>query len=381
MLFLSSFAVRPPNILTGLLLIDIGLTFGCSIGVIGQIRTASSIAAFISAILMGALSVRFRHRSLLLIGLLFISISALGSSFAPDFNVMLVIYALSGFGSSMVTPMTRTLVADHFPLEKRTGVIGWLMAGASLSYAIGAPTIGFIAGLRGWRLGFLGFVLPISLLSLLLAAKGLPSAPRNYQSTKSKRNYLEGFKAVFSNRSATACLVGSAILVAAYQAVLLYGSSFFRQRFLISTSLASFIILAAGLCFTLGSLVSGRFVKRFGRKPTTVSTGFIACVFILSYTNLSNLWLSLAARFLASLFNGMAFAAATSLTLEQVPRSRGAMMSIHAGAASMGSALGAGVGGLALLLYDYELVGISLGGMGIIGAVIFHLLAIDPTRT
>lgn len=75
------------------------------------------------------------------------------------------------------------------------------------------------------------------------------------------------------------------------------------------------------------------------------------------------------------------YAAATSLTLEQVPRFRGAMMSIRAAALSVGQALGAGVGGLALLLYDYEFVGISLGGMGIIGAAIFYLLAIDPTRT
>lgn len=380
-LVFASFATSPPAILTGLLLVDIGLTFGCPVGIAGQIPTAHSIVAVISAMLMGALSVKFRHRSLLLIGLLFMSISALGSSIAPNFNMMLIIYSLGGFGTTMILPITRTLAADHFPLDKRTSAIGWLDAGRSLSYVIGAPAIGFIAGLGGWRLSFLGFVLPICLLGLLLAYKGLPSTPCNHHSTMGKSNYLEGFKAVLSNRSAFACLVSLAFLAAAYQALGLYSSSFFRQRFLVSTTSASFIILAAALCFTSGSLLSGRFVKKFGRKPSTVLTLFISCIFIISYTNLLGLWLSLVATYLGWLFAGIAFTASTSLTLEQVPRFRGAMMSIHAAALSIGSALGAGIGGLTLLLYDYRFVGISLGGMGFVGAMVLYLLAIDPTRT
>ena len=45
-----------------------------------------------------------------------------------------------------------------------------------------------------------------------------------------------------------------------------------------------------------------------------------------------------------------------------------------------GGTLGAGVGGLVLLLYNYEFMGISLGGLGFMGALAF-LLAIDPTKT
>ena len=379
-LVISNFATMPPTIVTGLLLIDIGLTFGCPVGVMGQIGTASYIMAVISALLVGALSVRFRHKSLLLIGLLFFGISALGCSFAPNFNMMLILYSVVGLGMAMVWPMTMTLVAEHLPLDKRTSGIGWLGAGQSVAYVVGAPAIGFIAGLGGWRLGFLGFVLPISLLSLLLAAKGLPSVSRSQQSTMGERNYLEGFKAVLSNRSAIACLVGLAILSAAYQAVMLYSSSFFRQRFLVSTSLVSFFFVGIALCFTLGTLVSGRFVKKFGRKPWTVLTAFIVCIFIISYNNLPNLWLSLAANFLCGLFCGMAYTASSSLTLEQVPGFRGTMMSISLAAMNTGGTLGAGVGGLVLLLYNYEFMGISLGGMGFIGALAF-LLAIDPTKT
>ena len=75
------------------------------------------------------------------------------------------------------------------------------------------------------------------------------------------------------------------------------------------------------------------------------------------------------------------FAASSSLTLEQVPRFRGTMMSLFSAVYSLGSALGAGVGGLVLLLYDYGFVGISLGAIGIASAIVFYLLTIDPTKT
>jgi len=380
-LVFSGFAIQPPAILTGLLLIDIGATFECSVGVVGQIRTVSSIVAVASALLMGILSVQFKHKSLLMMGLLFVSISAIACCFSSSFNMMLASYSISGLGAAMATPMTFTLVASYFPLEKRAAVIGWIIAGIALSYLVGAPVIGVIEGLAGWRLAFLGFVLPVSLLGLLFAAKGLPTTSGNHQPTISGKSYLVGFKGVFSNRSADACLTGSALVSATYQAVLVYSASFYRQRFLVSTGLASIIVLGGALFFTLGAMVSGRFVKRIGRKPLAVLTCFLGGVFIVSYTSLPNVWLSLAARFLGGLFIGIAYTALTSLTLEQVPKFRGTMMSISSAADSAGSSLGAGVGGAALLLFNYEGMAVSLGAMGIAAAIVFQLLAKDPAKT
>jgi len=380
-LVISRFAVEPPGILTGLLLVDIGLTFGCSVGVVGQIRTICSIVAVFFALLMGILSVRFKHKSLLMMGLLLVSISALACSFASNFNAMLLSYSISGLGMAMVMPMAFASVGEHFALETRPNAIGWIMTGAAVSYLVGSPIIGLIDSYGGWRLAFLGYALPVSLLALLLAAKGLPTVVRGPQAAMSQGSYFEGFKGVFSNRSADACLIGSALVSATYQAVLVYSASFYRQRFLVSTGLASIFVLGGALFFTLGAMVSGRFVKKIGRKPLTVLTSFLGGVFIVSYTSFPNLWLSLAARFLGGLFIGMTSTAANSLTLEQTPEFRGTMMSMNAAAGNMGSTLGAGVGGLALLVFDYEGMALSLGVMGIAAAIMFQLLTVDPTKT
>jgi len=376
----SYFATGPLGVLVTLLLIDIGKTFNVPVGIMGQINTPYSIVAVIFALLMGVLSVRFEHKSLLLIGLLFICISALGCLLAPDFSVMLVSYSLSGLGWAMVSPMAFALIGEHFPGKKRTNAIGWIIAGGALSYVIGAPIIASIADLGGWRLPLIGFVIPILLASLFMAFMGLPSTSGSHKPRANGKTYLKSFKDVLSNKSATACLVGDALRSAAFMAILLYVTSFFRQRFLVATDLASMVILVAALCYTFGSLISGRLVNRFGRKRSTVLTALLSGVFTISYAYAPNVWLSLALTFIASWFFGMVVSASNCLALEQVPKFRGTMMSVDTAAINLGSALGTVVGGLALLSFDYEGLGMALGVMGVAAALVFHFLTIDPTQ-
>jgi DHA1 family inner membrane transport protein len=376
----SYFATGPLGVLVSLLLIDIGETFDVSEGVMGQINTVYSIVAVVIALLMGILSLKFKHKSLLLVGLLFISISALGCLLAPDFNGMLVSYSLSGLGGAMVSPMCVTMIGEHFPLEKRASAVGWIIAGGALPFVIGAPLIASIAGVGGWRLAIIGFVMPILLASFLLAFISLPSISHSHLPAVNGKTYLKSFKGVLSRKSPIACLIGDALRQASFIAILIYGASFFIRRFLISIDSASIWILAAASCYTLASLVSGSVVNRFGRKTSTVLTAFLAGIFTITYVCVFNLWFSLALSFIGCWFFGMVASAANSLTLEQVPEFRGTMMSIDTAAISLGSAFGTALGGLALLSFGYEGLGIALGVMGVASAAVFHLLTTDPTR-
>lgn len=380
-LIASTFASNFPALLVGLLLVDIGHTFGYPVGITAQIRTLAMSLGTIFALFMGVLSVRFNHKSLLLTGLLLKSISALGCGFAPIFAIMLVSYSMQGIGAAMTSPMSYALVGEHFPREKRGGAIGWIVAAGALAYVIGPPVIDVISGFGGWRLAYLGFILPVILLSLLMAFKGLPSTRRSSQSAVSVTDYLAGFKGVLSNKSANACLVGSALSGAAWMAILIYAPSFLRQRFLMPTGLVSIVVVVAALCYTCGSFASGRFAKRLGRKSLTVLAALGASIFAILYTNLPDQWLSVGVMFLGCLFAGMRLSASTDLTLEQVPAFRGTMMSINHATVALADALGSGIGGLALLQLGYGAMAISLGAMGIAAAIVFHLLAIDPTKT
>lgn len=378
-LVFSAFATYPSSVVTSLLLIDIGLAFGHPVGVMAQMRTLSFIVAFLSALLMGALSVRFRPKTLLMVGLLFLSVSALGSGSALNIKMLFLFYAVTGLGTSMVEPMISTLVAERFPLEKRSRVIGWTGAGGGLSYIIGASAVGYIAGIGGWRLAFLGYALILPLFGILLSSKGITSI--NRQSPIDNVNLMEGFRAIFSNRSAGACLLGNLLASAMGQGIYLYSFSFLRERYMIPAGLVAIFFSAASVCFFLGSLVSGGFVDRFGRKTATVSGLLLFSLSTILYINLPSMWLGVTLAILGHLFAGLQYSASNSLSLEQVPRFRGSMMSMNSAAAYIGYALGTGVGGLVLLSFGWNLLGIVLGAIGIIGVGLYNFLASDPTAS
>ena len=375
----SNFASGPITVIAALLLIDIGATFNTSVGVTGQINTSNSIAAFTFALLMGALSIRFKHKSLLLTGLALIAISALGCFLASDFVTLLAFYALSGIGFAMVSPMTMALIGEHLPLEKRANAVGWVVAGGALVYVIGAPIIAFMSGLGGWRLPILEFIIPVLLISLFLAFIGLPSASA-HQTTTDRTTYLQSFKEILMNRSAVACLTGDILRSAAFSAILLYSISFIREQFSVSRDLASIVLLSAALCYAIGSLICGSFINRFGRKTSTVITALLSGTFTISFVHVSILWLSTLLIFVASWFFGMVASAANCLTLEQVPKFRGTMMSIDSAVVNLGSALGAAIGGLAIISFAYTGMATTLGTIGIAAAIIYLTLAKDPTK-
>lgn len=377
-LFLTRFIMGTPGIVFGLLLIEMGASFRTPVGITGQIGTVSSILGVVVALVIGALSVRFDPKSLLLIGVLFYLVSSLGCGFALSFGMLMLFYTFNGMAFSIVAPMSSSLVAEYYSLERRTSVIGWLTAGASSAYVIGAQVTALIAGIGGWRSAFLWFVFPIASLGLLSAKFFLPSVKGHQIQTD--RKYLDGFRAILSQRSAASCLAGTALRSASFQVVLLYSTSLMRQQFIFSRGRASLFMTISAMCYTVGSIVAGRFVERMGRKRMTVLCTFLAASFTIIFTLSSNLWLALATNLLSALFYGMSVSSGQSLNLEQIPSFRGTMMSLNSATGNIGSALGVGLGGLMILQYGYGFLGVVLGFIGIVSAGIFHFLVVDTMR-
>ena len=374
-LVMSRFATMPPGILTSLLLIDIGLSFGQEVWVTGQIRTAASIVGVVSALLISALSLRFKSKSLLIGGLCLLAASTVGCILAPSFSILLMVYALTGMAGSIVGPMTFTLVADHYPAKQRANAISWIIAGMSGAHLIGAPIIGYISGFVGWRGSFLWYVLPVTILGLFLAIRFIPSGQFDQELKGDKADIMEGFKGVLTNLSAVSCLTGTTLIAASYMAMVSYAPSFFRERFSLSTAHASLLVIGSSIFFIFGTRISGRLISRFGRKSMMLWPAALAAISIYAYLNIPNIGLSMAARFLGSTFSAIVFTTANALTLEQVPKFRGTVMSLSQATFSLGGVLGTGLGGLIVLLSGYGAMGISHGAMMLMAMLILHFFA------
>lgn len=311
-------------------------------------------------------------------GLAFIVVSALGCGLAPSYTAIIVIFSLSGVGGTMVTPMSQSLLGEYLPLDKRASIMGWMIGASAAAYLIGAPVFAYISGIGGWRWAFLGFVLPMTVLSLIFAAYGLPR-PRSDEGGGGG-SVVEAFKAVFTNASATACLVGNLIILSTWSTHLSFSSSLLRQRFLVSTGFASLSTIVGATCYIVGSVSSGRLVNRFGRKRLAVLLAIPAGLFIAGVYNLEYMPLVLVSGWIGALLNGMLYSATANLTLEQLPRFRGTMMSISSATGSLGSAMGTAFGGWILVTYHYNQLGWFMGAFNVVALALYYFIARDPTR-
>jgi len=326
-LFVAAYAAQIGGIITSMLLIDIGETFNLSVGVAGQLKTVSSGIAVIFSIIMGVISMRYNHKKLIMIGIFLFILSSIGCYLSPNFNIMMVSYAIAGIGMAVYGPMSTTIIGEILPAQKRAGAIGIIVAGMSISYLVGALVVGYLAGASGWRSTYLLYSIPVSILSLVMVTIGIPT--KQVDARTSSGSYFDGFKAVLTNISANACLICYVLSSAAWQYSLAYSVSFVRQRFLLSTSSASIFMLGTSLVFTIGSLTSGRIINRYGRKLTTVISTFLLGALTIIGPFLYNFGIYAVLAVVICVFSGMMMTGIRSLTLEQVPRFRGTIMSLN----------------------------------------------------
>lgn len=376
---MGNFTTGTLGILASLFLIAMSQTFDVNRGIMGQTNTLTSIITLIFAFVMSVLSIRFKDKSLMLIGMFFFTISAIGCYFALNFITILLFFGINGVGQAMCGPMTNALIGDYVSLAKRESAISWTIAANSLTYLIGAPLMGFLAYFGGWRITLLLFIVPLSIITLIIMRFSLPSSKPSAKTSVHGNSYKTDFKQIESNKSAMGCLVGNVFRFAVLTALLAYGTAFAIQRFDLPISFAAILLLIIAIFLTLGSLFEKRIVNKRGRKPATVLSLVLAGLFTISYGFAPSIWLAVALMSLAGFFDGLVAASAVSLTIEQIPELEGTMMSLYGACSGIGGAIGAGIGGLALIVSGYGLLGIIVGSLGVVGSIIYHFATVDPS--
>ena len=378
-LILSGAATSIPLMLSGLLLIDIGETFNTTIGITGQIRTVSYIVSIFFALITSVLSVRYDHKLLLQLGLVSYILAAIGCNLAPNFSTMVAAFSLTGVGYAFTITMAFTMTG-LLSQEKRGEAIGFIIAGSSASYALGAFIVPYLQNLGGWRVSFFGYMLPVSVLALALATFFIPGRSVGGDSQVQTKIGV-AFKTIFSNRSALFSLLGYLLAMLAFQGVLTYNTSYFRKSFPISIGEASILMLVNALSYTVGSATAGRIMMKAKRRPLAVATIMVAGVLMMIYSNIPIFLLSAGLVCVLCYSVGTMDASSTGLILDQVPLYVGIMVSFQQVFYLVGSTIGSGVGGAILTLSSFQLMFMILGTFGVLSALVFHWLTLDPSKS
>jgi predicted MFS family arabinose efflux permease len=376
-LFFSFFVTQTPGILSGLLLVDISQDFNTEIGITAQMRSLSTGLGVLMALLMGAISMKYQHKTLLLIGLGLVAASAIGCCYSPTLAFLFLVYSLSGIGLAMVSPMANTLAAEHFHGDLRPLAIGMLIASASLSYVFGAPIISQLEQMFGWRHTFLSYILILNIVSIILIQFSVPLSENR---SNPSHSFLTGFRSVLGNKSALACLFGVIISSASWQGLVFFSTSFYRTSYELPILLAAYMLSIFAIFFTSGSILSGRFTNIFGRKRLTIIGLLVMGSFTILFTYVPWFWVSFPIAIIGCFFGGVRYAASNNMSLEQIPEFRGTMMSLNSAALNLGQTIGSMVGGYILLAFNWKILGTVLGLFGITASIIFYVLTDEPLQ-
>ena len=95
---------------------------------------------------------------------------------------------------------------------------------------------------------------------------------------------------------------------------------------------------------------------------------------MIAVFNSSNVWVALAHSILAFVMVGVGYTASNHLTLMQVPQYRGTIMSLFSAANSLGLALGAAIGRMTLLSFDYGFMGYGALVSSLLSVLIVHTM-------
>ena len=370
-LFASRFAYHLPSTIASLLLVDIGLTFSLEVGIVGQISAANFLVALIASFIVGAISVRFHHKRLLMIGVILQALSAMACAVAPSFSILLLMFSLNGIGGALVMPMVMSITAQQLQRAERATAVSWITMAWPASSIFISVAVNYLANFGDWRLPFLTVLLPINIVALLFVIVGVPGLQQ--KSPSQAGDMFKGFTEIFIDRSAIACLIGTVFSALSIGGFVVYQAAFFRQQYQVSMDFVSLLFTGVYLCMGIGIQIAGQLMRRVGSHLVWAGAVIVAGISIILGLIVPNVWTSLIAALLVFTQLGLAFTSASNVALDQVPRFRGTFMALFTACNSLGSTLGASLGGVVLLWSTYSTLGFCLGPIGILAGIVVYL--------
>jgi predicted MFS family arabinose efflux permease len=332
---------------------------GLDVATLGQLSAAAALAAAPLALIAGPLADRWGCRRGLLLALASLAAGALATALALGLPTLLAAALAGALGRATATPLAQAVAGARLAGDARRRALGWLTAGTTGAVVVGVPLLTAVAAALGWRAAFAALALAAAANAALLGRRLGPDGPPAAAGTRPGR-LLAAYRPLVAHAPTTGLIGGTLLGVAGTSVVLTYLGAFLAERHGSATAQIGLAYLAVGAGALTGALAAG---GRLGARPLrplligvrAASAALVGAALLPPLPAPAAVGLLMLGGALAAVST---VATATLLTGE-TPAGRAATMALNAAAVGLGSALGAGLGGLLLATGGYPALGLG----------------------
>ena len=350
---------------------------GISVELLGQVPALMLLLSALLGLLIGPLADRYGYRLTLLACLLAVATGSLATGLSTKLPLLVLAGVLGAVGRAAIMPVAQALASVKFLDETaRRRAVSRIQNGGPLAATLGIPFLTVIAGAFGWRGAFvvlsgLTFVIALILSSMLRREEKIGGTQF------SLADIASAYRPILRDRSSLILVVAACLENTGVNVMWTYYGAFYVQQHGFGVEQVGWVSLAAGLGVLLGQTAAG---TRFGRRPQILF--IVGCAGSGSLIGLSVMLAipasdSITLMIIGWLLHGLVMVTTVVLLVGQSPVGRATTLSFYGSAMSLGMAMGAVLGGLALALAGFFALGVCTLILPI-GSVV--LLSFRPLR-
>ncbi|GAA3091613.1 putative MFS family arabinose efflux permease [Kribbella aluminosa] len=343
----------------------------------GQLMSVFAFTAALAGPVLGTLTSRWERRTTIALALGVFVLGNVVVAVATNYPVALSGRVLAALGGSLLNAAVTGYVLALTPSEHHGKALSFVLGGWMTATALGVP-IGLVIGQSSWRFP----MIMVAVVGTIALAGILLRLPRLHLPGGT---LVERLRPLGQPRLVAGLLVTTGILCSSY-ACFTYATLILEPHFHVKWAMIA-IMFGYGVASMAGNAVTGRLVDKFtALKVLTVVLvglflnavlGIVALMFAPAMV--AAVW-GLVWFFSAGVGNGGGAVPQQARLASMAPDSAAIVMALNGSAISLGSALGSGLGGVALTAgaAPNGLLGVSAVVLAI--TVTLHLLVARASR-
>ncbi len=311
--------------------------FNLEVSSIGILVSAFSLPGIVSIPIAGIMADRYGRRRVIVPMLMLYGIAGGLAMFAPNFETLLTLRFLSGFGAGSLATLTLTLIGDLFDNKERTAALGYRIAFGQASNGL-FPILGGLLALLGWRYPFVLFFFAIPVGFVALAMLG----EEELETGSSIKEYLSQVWRGLSNaRTGSLLTVAPTLMLINQGVVLTFLPIYLGHAFGVSAAVIGLIISSRVIAGSIGASMMGTLTD-FMREEWLLIWALITLAIAVALIPLvTSEWYMIGPALLIGAAAGIGFPAFQSLLVGEAPKElRAGVMSANGVTNRIGQAAG-----------------------------------------